>query len=99
MSQRCKKAWLRNLLDTGEDRDAVGMAACTCSGQQIYQCTSPSLNTPSLDQFTIDLTERARAGKIDAVLGRESEIRQVIDDSHSPRRQNNPILTGEAGVW
>jgi type VI secretion system protein VasG len=56
-----------------------------------------SLATPSLDQFTIDLTARAREGKIDAVLGRDSEIRQVIDILMR-RRQNNPILTGEAGV-
>ncbi|MEQ1827165.1 MAG: type VI secretion system ATPase TssH [Pirellula sp.] len=53
--------------------------------------------TPSLDQFTIDLTARARDGKIDAVLGRDSEIRQLIDILMR-RRQNNPILTGEAGV-
>lgn len=53
--------------------------------------------TPSLDQFTIDLTERARGGHIDPVLGRDDEIRQVIDIL-SRRRQNNPILTGEPGV-
>jgi len=53
--------------------------------------------TPSLDQFTIDLTARAKAGKIDPVLGRESEVRQIIDIL-TRRRQNNPILTGEAGV-
>ncbi len=53
--------------------------------------------TPSLDQFTVDLTANARAGKIDPVLGREFEIRQVIDIL-TRRRQNNPILTGEAGV-
>jgi len=53
--------------------------------------------TKSLDQFTIDLTARARAGKIDPVLGRDFEIRQVIDVL-TRRRQNNPILTGEAGV-
>jgi type VI secretion system protein VasG len=53
--------------------------------------------TPSLDQFTVNLTERAKAGKIDPVLGRDAEIRQVIDIL-TRRRQNNPILTGEAGV-
>src|SRR5438128_2963475 len=53
--------------------------------------------TKSLDQFTIDLTARARAGKIDPVLGRDFEIRQVVDIL-TRRRQNNPILTGEAGV-
>jgi type VI secretion system protein VasG len=53
--------------------------------------------TPALDQFTIDLTGRAKQGKIDPVLGRDNEIRQVIDILMR-RRQNNPILTGEAGV-
>ncbi len=51
----------------------------------------------ALDQFTIDLTARARAGKIDPILGRDTEIRQVVDIL-TRRRQNNPILTGEAGV-
>jgi type VI secretion system protein VasG len=53
--------------------------------------------TPSLDQFTIDLTLRAKRGEIDPVLGRDAEIRQIIDIL-TRRRQNNPILTGEAGV-
>jgi type VI secretion system protein VasG len=53
--------------------------------------------TPNLDQYTIDLTENARSGKIDPVLGRDREIRQVVDILMR-RRQNNPILTGEAGV-
>jgi len=53
--------------------------------------------TPSLDKFTVNLTEAARQGKIDAVLGRDEEVRQIIDILIR-RRQNNPILTGEAGV-
>ena len=53
--------------------------------------------TPNLDQFTIDLTQRAKQGKIDPVLGRDFEIRQVVDIL-TRRRQNNPILVGEAGV-
>ena len=53
--------------------------------------------TPGLDQFTVNLTARARAGKIDPVLGRDEEIRQMVDIL-TRRRQNNPILTGEAGV-
>jgi type VI secretion system protein VasG len=51
----------------------------------------------ALEQFTIDLTAQAKAGKIDPILGRDSEIRQVIDIL-TRRRQNNPIMTGEAGV-
>lgn len=53
--------------------------------------------TPGLDQYTVNLTERAQQGKIDPVLGRDREIRQMIDIL-TRRRQNNPILTGEAGV-
>ncbi|MCW1720145.1 type VI secretion system ATPase TssH [Pseudoalteromonas sp. A3] len=53
--------------------------------------------TPSLDQFTVDLTAQAKAGKIDPILGRDFEIRQMVDIL-TRRRQNNPILTGEAGV-
>jgi type VI secretion system protein VasG len=53
--------------------------------------------SPALDQYTIDLTARARGGEIDPVLGRDAEIRQMIDILIR-RRQNNPILTGEAGV-
>ena len=53
--------------------------------------------TPHLDQYTVNLTTNAKAGKIDPVLGRDQEIRQVVDILMR-RRQNNPILTGEAGV-
>jgi type VI secretion system protein VasG len=53
--------------------------------------------TPALDQYTTCLTARARDGRVDPVIGRDAEIRQVIDILMR-RRQNNPILTGEAGV-
>ena len=51
----------------------------------------------ALKRFTVDLTAQARNGKIDPVVGRDEEIRQIIDILMR-RRQNNPILTGEAGV-
>src|SRR5690606_21435527 len=51
----------------------------------------------ALDQFTTNLTQRARDGHIDPVIGRDAEIRQLVDILMR-RRQNNPILTGEAGV-
>jgi len=60
------------------------------------QNTAPG-KTPALDQYTTCLTARAREGKVDPVIGRDAEIRQVIDILMR-RRQNNPILTGEAGV-
>ena len=81
------------------------LTADTVEGQASVQLTTSEPGakpktggaTPSLDQFTIDLTQSARDGKIDPVLGRDSEIRQVIDIL-TRRRQNNPILTGEPGV-
>ncbi|MEY2170167.1 MULTISPECIES: type VI secretion system ATPase TssH [unclassified Rhodanobacter] len=51
----------------------------------------------ALAQFTIDLTEQARSGKMDPIVGRDDEIRQLVDILMR-RRQNNPMLVGEAGV-
>jgi type VI secretion system protein VasG len=51
----------------------------------------------ALNQFTVDLTAEAATGKMDPIVGRDEEIRQIIDILMR-RRQNNPILTGEAGV-
>ncbi|QXH51826.1 type VI secretion system ATPase TssH [Pseudomonas fakonensis] len=51
----------------------------------------------ALKRFTLDLTEQARSGKLDPIVGRDEEIRQLVDILMR-RRQNNPILTGEAGV-
>lgn len=76
-----------------------GPAAATGPGAASGEGAKPGAmsQTPSLDQFTINLTERAKAGKIDPVIGREAEVRQMVDILIR-RRQNNPILTGEAGV-
>jgi len=51
----------------------------------------------ALARFSVDLTEKARNGEMDPIVGRDEEIRQIIDILMR-RRQNNPILTGEAGV-
>ncbi|MEG5264120.1 type VI secretion system ATPase TssH [Pseudomonas sp. JDS28PS106] len=51
----------------------------------------------ALNKYTVDLTEQARSGKLDPIVGRDEEIRQLVDILMR-RRQNNPILTGEAGV-
>lgn len=53
--------------------------------------------TPTLDQYTTNLTKKARQGRIDPVIGREFEIRLMLDILMR-RRQNNPILTGDPGV-
>ena len=67
----------------GEASDAIAPAAM---GKQ-----------EALKRFTTDLTEQARGGKMDPIVGRDDEIRQVVDILMR-RRQNNPILVGEAGV-
>jgi len=59
--------------------------------------SSASSSSKALDQYTEDLTQKAREGKIDPIRGRDFEIRQIVDILMR-RRQNNPILTGEAGV-
>ena len=58
---------------------------------------APAAGAQALAQYTINLTEKAGKGEIDPVLGRDFEIRQMVDILIR-RRQNNPILTGEAGV-
>jgi type VI secretion system protein VasG len=57
---------------------------------------SPALQN-ALDKFTLDVTAKAKEGKIDPVFGRDTEIRQMVDIL-SRRRKNNPILVGEPGV-
>ncbi|OWQ84153.1 ClpV1 family T6SS ATPase [Roseateles aquatilis] len=66
--------------------DASGAIAPAAMGKQ-----------EGLKRFAVDLTERARNGEIDPIAGRDEEIRQIVDILMR-RRQNNPILTGEAGV-
>jgi type VI secretion system protein VasG len=83
--------------DTSEAHTATSSAPAGGAGKGQPVRPSGSSKTPSLDQFTIDLTARAEAGEIDPVLGRDEEIRQVVDIL-TRRRQNNPIMTGEPGV-
>jgi len=78
---------------SAEARDAAGDRADTTSSPG----GAAAGRTPNLDQYTVDLTARARAGELDPVLGRDAEVRQVVDIL-TRRRQNNPILVGEAGV-
>ncbi|WP_116136616.1 type VI secretion system ATPase TssH [Trinickia diaoshuihuensis] len=81
-----------------EEAEAAGgfhAAAGAPAGEEGISA-APS-KTPALDTYTTNLTQRAREGQIDPVIGREAEIRQTIDILMR-RRQNNPILTGEAGV-
>ncbi len=83
--------------DSDEARDAVllGETGGTADGAPV--ASGVPGKTKALDQYTEDLTAKAAAGKIDPILGRDAEIRQIVDIL-TRRRQNNPILTGEAGV-
>jgi type VI secretion system protein VasG len=90
-----RKDFLAIVEGTQEDTDA--QAAASAPSTDGAATPRAGGKTPNLDQFTVDLTGNARKGKIDPVLGRDAEIRQVIDILMR-RRQNNPILTGEAGV-
>ncbi|MDB5437875.1 MAG: clpV [Caulobacteraceae bacterium] len=75
----------------------VGTAAAAPSAEYAAPGEVPQGDGEALAKFSIDLTQRARDGKIDQIVGRDAEIRQCIDILLR-RRQNNPILTGEAGV-
>ncbi len=88
---------LMNLVAGSSEDEGPAGADATAPGATAGQQPSGMTKTPSLDQFTINLTDRARKGEIDPVIGREAEVRQMVDILIR-RRQNNPILTGEAGV-
>jgi type VI secretion system protein VasG len=74
--------------------DGSGLAAAGADGTV---AAPGAKGTTALDRFSQDLTARAKSGEMDPILGRDEEIRQVVDVLMR-RRQNNPILTGEAGV-
>ena len=77
---------------SGETTETAAIGTAAAAGP-----ASETLAGEALARFSVDLTARARAGEIDAVVGRDAEIRQLIDVLLR-RRQNNPILVGEAGV-
>jgi len=84
---------------TGKSSEAGTPAAASAAAGPDGAPAAPGRpgGSGALELYTVDLTAQARAGKIDPILGRDQEIRQVIDIL-TRRRQNNPILTGEAGV-
>ena len=90
------KDLLKIVAGSSED-DGPSPSEGRSAGESASGSTGAPSKTPALDQYTVNLTEKARAGGIDPVLGRDSEIRQMVDILIR-RRQNNPILTGEAGV-
>jgi type VI secretion system protein VasG len=92
-----RKDFASIVANSDEEAQAAAAASAAAAPGAPSAGPRPGGKTPNLDQFTINLTEKAKTGKIDPVLGRDFEIRQVVDILMR-RRQNNPILTGEAGV-
>lgn len=88
------KIWEGSEEENLRPMDGSGLRAAGTPGAE--QAEGPK-GTTALDRFSQDLTVKARSGTMDPILGRDDEIRQVIDVLMR-RRQNNPILTGEAGV-
>jgi type VI secretion system protein VasG len=78
--------------------DGSGLSAGAAPGEASGAMAPAAMGKQeALQRFSVDLTEKARKGEIDPIVGRDEEIRQVVDILMR-RRQNNPILTGEAGV-
>ena len=84
--------------ETMSASDGTGLSAGAAPGDVSGALPPAAMGKQeALARFTVDLTEKARKGEIDPIVGRDEEIRQLVDVLMR-RRQNNPILTGEAGV-
>lgn len=93
LSNEHSKIWQQSVEENMRPMDGSGAVAKGTPGEM----AGSAKGTTALDRFAIDLTQRAASGEMDPIVGRDEEIRQVIDVLMR-RRQNNPILTGEAGV-
>ncbi|MGA7997065.1 MAG: type VI secretion system ATPase TssH [Bradyrhizobium sp.] len=93
LTSEYRKIWASSEEETLRPMDDSGLGSAVSAAQQ----TGDAKGTTPLDRFSQDLTAKARSGEMDPILGRDDEIRQLIDVLMR-RRQNNPILTGEAGV-
>jgi type VI secretion system protein VasG len=89
-----RATWSGSEEENLQPMDGSGLRAAGTPGAET--AAGPKGTTP-LDRYSQDLTARAKTGEMDPILGRDNEIRQLIDVLMR-RRQNNPILTGEAGV-
>src|SRR5690554_6866565 len=85
------------LQSAGATRDALAAALPTVRGSSRVTSPNPEGTYKALEQYGVDLTEVAREGKLDPVIGRDEEIRRVVQVL-SRRTKNNPVLIGEPGV-
>jgi type VI secretion system protein VasG len=93
--QEARTVWAQSDEENLRPMDGSGLAAREAGGQAGEAV--PGRGNTALDRFSNDMTAAAASGAMDPVVGRDEEIRQIIDVLMR-RRQNNPILTGEAGV-
>ena len=87
----------RLLKQHGGERAAIETAIAAVRGGEAVQNPEAEGSREALKKYTLDLTERARAGKLDPVIGRDDEIRRVVQILQR-RTKNNPVLIGEPGV-
>src|SRR6185437_5165407 len=87
----------RLLKDAGASRDRLMSALQEVRGSQRVTTQNPEATYEVLEKYGRDLTQLARQGKLDPVIGRDEEIRRVIQVL-SRRTKNNPVLIGEPGV-
>ena len=92
-----KSATARLLKEHGAQRTALEQAINAVRGGDSVQNAEAEGSREALKKFTLDLTERARQGKLDPVIGRDEEIRRTIQVLQR-RTKNNPVLIGEPGV-
>src|SRR4051794_17423954 len=92
-----KSAAAKSLTDVGVTRDKLMQALQQVRGSQRVTDQNPEGKYQTLEKYGRDLTEMARRGKIDPVIGRDNEIRRVMQVL-SRRTKNNPVLIGEPGV-
>ena len=85
------------LEELGATREAILQALASIRGTQRVSDQNPEDKYQALERYALDLTEQARQGKLDPVIGRDDEIRRVIQVL-SRRTKNNPVLIGEPGV-
>src|SRR5471030_883369 len=87
----------RLLKEAGGNKKALEQAVTALRGTESVSSQEAEGSREALKKYTVDLTERARAGKLDPVIGRDDEIRRSIQILQR-RTKNNPVLIGEPGV-
>lgn len=95
LSNEHARIWKASEEENLRPMDGSGLRAAGPGGEGV--AAGGAKGTTALDRYSVDLTRKAASGEMDPIVGRDEEIRQIVDVLMR-RRQNNPILTGEAGV-